>query len=307
METCSPEDSALVNQCLAGDRKAWGDLFTRYERLIRLRIRAVLCSMGYSPREEDYIGAYNKVVDRIFVSKGLKNFRHQGSLTAFIKTLTANATIDWIRGNTTKKGRMDSNLSTVNKKLTSFEKPGTLLDEETDDGKYLGGAKNFDAEQFEDNESFSVRLPVSGELLVFVKILLLRYFEMSERDFAVMQQMAKDRSPGELRKQFSELEKKVTERAPSTEEKFHECSFAFTAAMIFEDRKGDRSSKAFERAVARRDHLLAEYRARGFEDFPSRTEISELLGWDINKVDRMKGKLKEALSPVIDKKVRNVS
>ncbi len=284
MDKCSPKESDLIKKCLADDQDAWRDFFNQYKKLIYFRIRAVLRSMNFNPNFEELDEVFDLVVDKIFVKKSIANFQHRGSLGTYVSSLTANAVIDWVRKRTRQKRLIDVATSKIDYATNIF------------DVSYYGHSDESESKS-EKTHSF----PLMEDQAAFVKVMLIRYYIIQECDIEVLQKAATNKTVSDLRRSLAEIEQNIILRSTEHGDKFLACARAYLAVQIF-DKNNDRSRKAYAREAKRRDELLDEYRKRGFEEFPSRIELAQLMGWDLNKVDRMMRKIKKSLSAVTSQK-----
>ena len=76
------EDALLVEQCLAGNQKAWAKLVTKHYGAIASVVRSVNWGFGPSDRED----LMQEVLEELV--KSLPNYEHQARLKGFIQTLT---------------------------------------------------------------------------------------------------------------------------------------------------------------------------------------------------------------------------
>lgn len=110
-------DLEFVRRCVKGDKRAWNEFVERYSSLIYNYIHSVLKIKGRAFSQENI----NDLFQEIFLSLAKDNFKKLGSfearnncsLASWLRQVTVNFTIDYIR---------------------KLKKPLVSIDEETDDG-----------------------------------------------------------------------------------------------------------------------------------------------------------------------------
>lgn len=99
LATAYPEDLALVERCVAGDRSAWGELLTAHESVIHFTVRSVLSAhMGFAP--DHVVEDVQADVVLALVSNGcarLQSWKGQCKLRSWIKVVAHHLAVDRLR------------------------------------------------------------------------------------------------------------------------------------------------------------------------------------------------------------------
>ena len=264
------EDIDLVRECLERDNAAWSIFWQRFQRVIAIRIRQVFARYNYRAGESQFYEAFDYVFDHFFSNKALAGYRKSGSLDGYVATVAARATIDWYRASVTGKqlyGQGDEALR------------DQYLPEQEDPSDGSG-------DTLEQRAKFSTE----ERLCYRIRLIRLRYLESTD-----LNELAKlaNKSESVTRKLIEALQTRLMDKNQKADDHSGKLQVLFLQIQVLERKKGqaDRLAKKRQQFSA----LQEQYKKQGFEVFPSRTDLTELFNWDINKTDRLLRKVKEKL------------
>ena len=264
------EDIDLVRECLERDNAAWSIFWQRFQRVIAIRIRHVFARYNYREGDSKFNEAFDYVFDHFFSNKALAGYRKSGSLDGYVATVAARATIDWYRASVTGKqlyGQGDEALR------------DQYLPEQEDPSDGSG-------DTLEQRAKFSTE----ERLCYRIRLIRLRYLESTD-----LNELAKlaQRSETETRDLIEALQTRLMDQNQKADDRFGKLQVLFLQIQVLERKTGqaDRLAKKRQQLSA----LQEQYKKQGFEVFPSRTDLTKLFNWDINKTDRLLRKVKEKL------------
>jgi len=182
----------------------------------------------------------------------------------------ARATIDWCRASVTGKqlyGQGDEALG------------DQYLPEQEDPSDGSG-------DTLEQRAKFSTE----ERLCYRIRLIRLRYLESTD-----LNELAKlaQRSETETRDLIEALQTRLMDQNQKADDRSGKLQVLFLQIQVLERKTGQA-----ERLAKKRQQLSAlqeQYKKQGFEVFPSRTDLTKLFNWDINKTDRLLRKVKEKL------------
>jgi hypothetical protein len=264
------EDIDLVRKCLEGDNAAWSIFWQRFQRVIAIRIRQVFARYNYRAGESQFYEAFDYVFDHFFSNKALAGYRKSGSLDGYVATVAARATIDWYRASVTGKqlyGQGDEALR------------DQYLPEQEDPSDGSG-------------DTLEQRAKFSTEERLCYRIMLIRFRDLESTDLNELAKLA-NKSESVTRKLIEALQTRLMDKNQKADDHSGKLQVLFLQIQVLERKKGqaDRLAKKRQQFSA----LQEQYKKQGFEVFPSRTDLTELFNWDINKTDRLLRKVKEKL------------
>jgi len=264
------EDIDLVRECLERDNAAWSIFWQRFQRVIAIRIRQVFARYNYRAGESQFYEAFDYVFDHFFCNKALAGYRKSGSLDGYVATVAARATIDWYRASVTGKqlyGQGDEALR------------DQYLPEQEDPSDGSG-------------DTLEQRAKFSTEERLCYRIMLIRFRDLESTDLNELAKLA-NKSESVTRKLIEALQTRLMDKNQKADDHSGKLQVLFLQIQVLERKKGqaDRLAKKRQQFSA----LQEQYKKQGFEVFPSRTDLTELFNWDINKTDRLLRKVKEKL------------
>jgi len=264
------EDIDLVRECLERDNAAWSIFWQRFQRVIAIRIRQVFARYNYRAGESQFYEAFDYVFDHFFSNKALAGYRKSGSLDGYVATVAARATIDWYRASVTGKqlyGQGDEALR------------DQYLPEQEDPSDGSG-------------DTLEQRAKFSTEERLCYRIMLIRFRDLESTDLNELAKLA-NKSESVTRKLIEALQTRLMDKNQKADDHSGKLQVLFLQIQVLERKKGqaDRLAKKRQQFSA----LQEQYKKQGFEVFPSRTDLTELFNWDINKTDRLLRKVKEKL------------
>ena len=264
------EDIDLVRECLERDNAAWSIFWQRFQRVIAIRIRQVFARYNYRAGESQFYEAFDYVFDHFFSNKALAGYRKSGSLDGYVATVAARATIDWYRASVTGKqlyGQGDEALR------------DQYLPEQEDPSDGSG-------------DTLEQRAKFSTEERLCYRIMLIRFRDLESTDLNELAKLA-NKSESVTRKLIEALQTRLMDKNQKADDHSGKLQVLFLQIQVLERKKGqaDRLAKKRQQFSA----LQEQYKKQGFEVFPSRTDLTELFNWDINKTDRLLRKVREKL------------
>ena len=293
------EDIDLVRECLERDNAAWSIFWQRFQRVIAIRIRQVFARYNYRAGESQFYEAFDYVFDHFFSNKALAGYRKSGSLDGYVATVAARATIDWYRASVTEKqlyGQGDKAVRDQYARATIDWCRASVT------GKQLYGQGDealrdqYLPEQEDPSDgsgdTLEQRAKFSTEERLCYRIMLISFRDLESSDLNELAKLA-NKSESVTRKLIEALQTRLMDKNQKADDHSGKLQVLFLQIQVLERKKGQA-----ERLAKKRQQLSAlqeQYKKQGFEVFPSRTDLTELFNWDINKTDRLLRKVKEKL------------
>ena len=186
-------DKELVKKLIAKDNDAWKIFFRKYNEAILKRIKQVFYRYSFQYSGQQLQEAHDRVLDHIIFGKALPGFKNEVSLSAFIRTVTTNSTLDWYRAQ-----RNEKNMYGVGDVEVS---------------------KQTDTRESDEKESVFGPLDLDLEERIYLACMIIAFQDLSLEEFRSLLKINK-KSSEDTEQILSSVKQKIEEKNEKTKDKF---------------------------------------------------------------------------------------